>query len=266
MSGRPRCDRTLEIVESLLAGDQPTADERAHLATCAACTRAAARVPALEARIARAAADLSASGPIPSGVLEHGVVEAPVAATRRSRGLRLGLLGGAVAAAALLTAVGLGLLRSAPGPNVTSPDMSVDGIVSRITITGIACQAKTLDKLASPPIVGQYCAAPKGGDTRDVERLASVYVNPQGDTWLEAKASVADRHDDAEVAAASTFLLDAARAAVTNPDDQARLTASMSEMFADRLLPRDVRLTFGDRVVFLQGSWSQGWQLRIGPG
>ncbi len=264
MSGRPRCERTVQIVENLLAGDPPTAEERAHLATCAACTRAAARVPAFEARIARATAELSAAGPIPSGVLDHGVVEAPVAATR-GRGLRLGLLAGAVAAAALVTAVGLGLLRAAPGPNVTSPDLSVEGIVSRLTMTGIACQAKTLDKLASPPIIGQYCAAPKGPDIGKVERLASVYLNPQGDTWVEAKAMVADRHDDAQVAAASTFLLDAARAAITNPDDQARLTASMSEMFADRLLPRDVRLEFGNHVVFLQGSWSQGWQLRIGP-
>jgi hypothetical protein len=265
MSGQPRCERTVAIVEHLLAGDPPTAEERAHLATCAACARAAARVPAFEARIARAAAELSTGGPIPSGVLDHGVVDPPVAEAPRGRVMRLGLLGGAVAAAALVTAIGLGLLRPAPGPSVTSPDLSVEGIVSRLTVTGITCEAKTLDKLASPPLVGQYCAVPKGPSDAKVERLASVYLSAQGETWVEAKASVADRHDDAQVAAASTFLLDAARAAVTNPDDQARLTASMAEMFADRLLPRDVRMELGNRVVFLQGSWSQGWQLRIGP-
>lgn len=266
MSGRPRCDRTVDIIDGLLAGDPPTADVRAHLATCAACARAAARIPAFEARIARAATELSSAGPIPSGVLDHGVVEAPLAHPAPHRGLRLGVLGGAMVAAALVTAVGLGLIRPAPAPNVTSPDLSVDGIVTRLEVTGITCEPKTLDKLASPPLVGEYCGAPDAPGAAGTDRLASVFVNAQGETWVEAKATVTDRHDDAQVAAASTFLLDVARAGIQDPDDVGRVTASFTEMFADRLLPRDVRIDLGKRVVFLQGSWSQGWQLRIGPG
>ena len=136
-------------------------------------------------------------------------------------------------------------------------------------MTGIACQAKTLDKLASPPLVGEYCGAPEAAGTAGTwSGWRLCLVNPQGDTWLKAKASVADRHDEPRSLPRARSCSTLARAAVAeDPDDAGRLVgADVTEMFADRLLPRDVRLDLRERGVFLQGSWSQGWQLRIGPG
>lgn len=264
MSARQRCDRSRMIVETLLAGEPLSAADRAHLDGCATCTRLAARVTTLEAGISRAAAALSADGPIPAGVLDGDVVEAPIGRTEPRIGLRLASLTAAAGVALLVTAIGLGFLRPASvSPTPGAPDMSPAGIAGRLAARGMDCAEMTLEKHVTPPRVGYGCkpAATVAG----VERMASAFQTPSGETWLEAGARVADRTDDAQVEPAIDFLLEAAAAGIPDAGQSITVRGYLDSWLSDRNRPRDQYMIVGERLVELEGSWAQGFVLRIGP-
>lgn len=263
MSVRQRCDRSGAIVETLLAGEPLAATDRAHLDACATCARLAARVTTLEAGIARAAAALSADGPIPAGVLDADVVEAPIGRRGPRIGLRLASLTAAAGVGLLVTAIGLGFLRpDTVAPTPAAPDMSPAGIAARLASGGMDCAETTLEKHVTPPRVGYGCKpAPVAG----VERMASVFETPSGETWLEAAAKVADRTDDAQVEPAIDFLLDAAAAGIPDAGQSITVRGYLGSWLSDRSRPRDQYMILGERLVELEGSWAQGFVLRIGP-
>jgi hypothetical protein len=262
VSERTRCGRTAAIVERLLDGEPLAAGERAHLAGCPVCTRRTARVTSFDAGIARAALAVAGDARIPAGVLDPRIVEPPVAERGRGRLLRLGSLAAAAAVAVAITAVGLGVLRAPVAPVPGSPDMSAAGVAARLTEMGLRCEEKPLGWYSSPPMTGHICAAPK---LRDVERYASTYTDGSGVTGLELKATVADRHDDALVAPATAFLLDGVGTVVSDPIELTTVRGQLAGILSDRLTYHDNRLFIGGRLVELEGSWSQGFVVRIGP-
>lgn len=263
MSARQRCARTAGILETLLAAEPLSTADRTHLDGCASCARFAARAPAFETGIARAALHLSSDGPIPAGVLDAGVVEAPIGAHGPRIGLRLATMAAAAGAAVLVTAIGLGFLRpTSVDPTPGAPDMSPNAIAARLAASGIVCQEVTLEKHVTPPRVGHGCKPPASDG---VERLASVYTTPSGETWLEAKAMVDDRADDAQVEPAIDFLLDVAAAGIPDAGQSITVRGYLGTWLSDRSRPRDQYMILGDRLVELEGSWAQGFVLRIGP-
>lgn len=259
----PRCGRSAAIIEALLAGEPLAGADRAHLGGCAACTRLAARVPSLESGIARAAMTLSAAGPIPAGVIDAGIVEAPIGRERGRIGLRLASMAAVAGVAALVTAIGLGLLRPAStNPPPGAVELGPAAIVGRLEAAGLACAEVTLEKQITPPRVGHACKPPP---LVGVDRYASVFTTPSAETWLQAMAMVDDRADDAQVRPAVAFLLDAASAAIPDPSQATTVRGFLGTWLADRHAPRDLWVILGDRVVELEGSWAQGFTLRIGP-
>jgi hypothetical protein len=262
VSERTRCGRTAAIVERLLDGEPLSAGERGHLAGCPICTRRSARVASLESGIARAAVALAGGARVPAGVLDPRVVEPPVADGGRHGMLRLASLAAVAAAAVTITVVGLGMLRAPVAPTPGSPDMSAAGVAARLTEMGLRCEEKPLGWYSSPPMTGHVCGAPK---MRDVERFASTYTDGSGVTWLELKATVADRHDDALVGPATEFLLDGVSIVFSDPIELATVRAQLAGFLSDRLTYHDNRLFVGGRLVELEGSWSQGFVVRVGP-
>ena len=262
MSERTRCGRTAAIVERLLDGEPLAAGERAHLAGCPLCARRTARVTSLDAGIARAALAVAGEARIPAGVLDPRVVEPPVVAGGRSRLLRLGTLAAAAAAAVAITAVGLGVLRAPVAPTPGSPDMSAGGVADRLIQMGLRCEEKALGWYSAPPMTAHVCTAAK---LRDVERYASTYTDGSGVTWLELKTTVGDRHDDALVGPATAFLLDGVGTVFSDPVELTTVRGQLAGILSDRLTYHDNRLFVGGRLVELEGSWSQGFVVRVGP-
>lgn len=257
-----RCTRSAAIVERLLDGEPLTADERRHLDGCATCARLAARAPTLDAGIARAAGDLAGGTRIPAGVLDPRIVEPPVERRRARAGWRVAAFAGATMAAVVLTAVGLGMLRAPATPTPGAPDTSPAGIAARLTEQGLSCREKSLRWSSGPPMVGHVCAA---AVLPGVERFATAYVDRSGMTWLEAKAVVKDRDDDAQVRPATRFLLDAIAAVITDAGELAEAQGQVAYQLSDTLHAHDNRIWVAGRLVELEGSWSQGFVIRIGP-
>ena len=262
MSDRARCGRTAAIVERLLDGEPLGTSERAHLADCPVCTRRTARVTTLDAGIARAALAVAGEARIPAGVLDPRVVEPPVVERGRSGLLRFGALAAAAAAAVAITAVGLGMLRAPVAPVPGSPDMSAAGVAARLTEMGLTCEEKPLGRYSSPPMTAHVCAAAR---MPEVERYASTYTDGSGVTRLELKATVVDRHDDALVAPATAFLLDGVGTVFSDPVELTTVRDQLAGILSDRLTYHDNRLFVGGRLVELEGSWSQGFVVRVGP-
>ncbi len=262
MSDRTRCGRTAGIIERMLDGEPLGASERAHLAGCPVCTRRTARVTSLEAGISRAALAVAGEARIPAGVLDPRVVEPPVVERGWSGLLRLASLAAAAAVAVTITAVGLGVLRAPVAPAPGSPDMSAAGVADRLIQMGLRCEEKPLGRYTSPPMTAHVCAAPK---LRDVERYGSTYTDGSGVTWLELQVTVADRHDDALVAPATAFLLDGVATVFSDPVELTTVRGQLAGILSDRLTYHDNRLFVGGRLVELEGSWSQGFVVRVGP-
>lgn len=262
MSGPARCGRTAAIIERLLDGEPLTAAERAHLEGCPVCTRRSARATSLDAGIARAALAVAGGARIPAGVLDPRVVEPPVVAHGGHGLLRLVSLAGAVAVAVTITAVGLGVLRAPVAPSPGTPDMTAAGVAERLTEMGLTCQEKPLGWYSAPPMTGHVCGAAK---MRDVERYASTYTDGSGVTWLELKATVTDRHDDGQVRPATSFLLDGVGTVFSDPVELTTVRGQLAGFLSDRLTYHDNRLFVGGRLIELEGSWSQGFVVRIGP-
>ena len=262
MSVRTRCGRTAAIVERLLDGEPLAATERHHLEGCAVCTRRTARVTAFDAGIARAALAVAGDARIPAGVLDPRVVEPPVVDARSRGVLRLASLVAAAAVAVTITIVGLGMLRAPVAPTPGSLDMSAAGVAGRLAEMGLRCEEKPLGWYSAPPMTGYVCGAPK---LRGVERFASTYTDGSGVTWLELKAAVHDRHADALVAPATTFLVDGVGTVFSDPVELATVRAQLAGFLSDRLTYHDNRLFVGGRLVELEGSWSQGFVVRVGP-
>ena len=257
-----RCTRSAAIVERLLDGELLTANERRHLEGCPICTRLAARAPALDAGIARAAGELAGVTRIPVGVLDPPIVEPPVARRRSGGGWRMAAFASAATAAVVITAVGLGMLRAPAAPTPGATDLSPAGIATRLTAQGLRCTEKSLSWSSGAPMVGQVCGAPQ---LAGVERFATAYMDRSGDTWLEAKAVVRDRDNDAQVRPATRFLLDAIAAVITDPGELAEAQGQVAYQLSDTLHAHDNRIWVGGRLVELEGSWSQGFVIRIGP-
>lgn len=262
MIARDRCRRTAAIIERLLDGEPLSAGERAHLEGCPACTRRSARATTLDAGIARAALAVAGGARIPAGVLDPRVVEPPVDQRRGHGLLRLASFAAAAVVAVTITAVGLGVLRAPATPAPGSPDMTATGVAARLTEMGLRCQEKPISWYTAPPMTGHVCSAPK---LLDVERYASTYTDGSGVTWLELKATVADRHDDALVAPATAFLLDGVGTVFSDPVELTTVRGQLAGILSDRLTAHDNRLFVGGRLVELEGSWSQGFVVRIGP-
>ncbi|MEO8245578.1 MAG: hypothetical protein ABI622_00525 [Chloroflexota bacterium] len=262
MTTRTRCGRTAAIIERLLDGEPLGAAERAHLDGCPVCTRRSARATALDARITRAALAVAGEARIPAGVLDPRVVEPPVVERAGHGLLRLASLAAAAAVAVTITAVGLGMLRAPVAPTPGSPDMTAAGIAAQLSEMGLTCEEKPLGWYSAPPMTAHVCGAPK---LRNVERYASTYTDGSGVTWLELKATVTDRHDDALVEPATAFLLDGVGIVFSDPVELTTVRGQLAGFLSDRLTYHDNRLFVGGRLVELEGSWSQGFVVRIGP-
>ncbi|HET9878192.1 MAG TPA: hypothetical protein VFQ81_02650 [Candidatus Limnocylindria bacterium] len=265
MSGRQRCARSAGIAEAVLAGEPLTAADSTHLAGCPACTRLAARVPSLESGIARAALALSIEGPIPAGVLDTGVVEAPIERPGAGSGLRVASLATVAAVAVAVTVIGLGMLRPpsvSPAPGVVDPVAEAARVVALLEAGGLTCADATLNKRLTPPLVGESCRAPA---VTGVNRSAVIYTTATGETWVEGKVMVADRTNDAQVRPATDFLLDVAAAGIPESGQSITVRGYLGGWLDDRSRPRDQWVILGDRLIELEGSWAQGFVLRIGP-
>ncbi len=255
-----RCRHSAAIVEQLLDGQPPTAEQRNHLGGCAVCSRVAARVPALERAIAAAAGDAAGTVRIPDRATDPAIME-PAVGPARSRSWRLAGVG-AVAFAAVLTAVGLGLVRSGVEPAPAAPDVTPAGIGQRIEALGLTCAEKTLNAYSTPPLIGQVCKAP---ELDGMQRSAYAWTDAHGTTRLEATAMVASRDSSDQVQHATRYLLDAAATVVLDPVELTTAQGFLAMELSDLLHPHDNRLTVGDRLVELEGSWSQGFTVTIGP-
>lgn len=260
-----RCARTAAIAEAVLSGEPLSPAARAHLAGCAVCTRLAARVPSLETGIARAAAALSANGPIPPGVLDAGVIETPIERPGAGIGLRMASLASVAAVAVAVTVIGLGLLRPpvvSPTPGTVDPIAEASRVLTALEAGGLACEQATLNKHLTPPLVGESCSAPA---VEGIKRHAAVYTNAAGETWVEGGVEVSHHTDDAQVDPATEFLLQVAAAGIPDAGQSITVRGYLGGWLADRSRPRDQWVILGDRVIELEGSWTQGWVLRIGP-
>ena len=262
MNDRTRCGRSPAILERLLDGEPLSAAERTHLDRCAICARRVARVGFLESGIAQAALAVAGAARIPAAVLDPRVVEPPVVERGRHGLLRLGSLAAAAVVAVALTAVGLGVLRAPATPTPGRPDMSAAAVAARLTEMGLTCEQKPLGWYGAPPMTGYVCSAAK---MLNVERYGSAYTDRSGVTWLELKATVTDRHDDALVGPATAFLLEGVATVFSDPVELTTVRGQLAGFLSDRLTYHDNRLFVGGRLVELEGSWSQGFVVRIGP-
>jgi hypothetical protein len=116
----PRCSRTARIVDAILDGS-PTALDRAHLATCATCSRAAERAAAFTESLVATA--IEASDGIPDAALIGGQRARIGRAGAGRLTLRILTLAGAVAAG-LVIATLIGSRALAPtgrGPSIFGP-------------------------------------------------------------------------------------------------------------------------------------------------
>lgn len=264
------CRQTADVLERYM-GDAPTPTDARHVAECARCSGALARLPGFRAGLASVTRSLAAD-PLPAGVLEVTSDGASTAAggaiPRPSAGVVarfVSLAAVIVLAATLLTlAARYGPLSPGAGPRMVALEDQAT-IVAELREAAYVCGDTVLGPLASPATMGTLCRVyVLAGDIDGAVALARGRDGSVADVTI--KASLGDASDRMSgIDRLRRLVLDASVATLNDTPDAAAATRWIGTALAE-LGSGQLRTTqLGGMHISVERFTSEGYGVRLVP-